>query len=173
MSKVLVVEDDKDLALITKINLENAGYEVMNAYTCGEALEAMKMEVYDTLILDMMLPDSSGNELCKIIREEYTISIIFVSCLDDRETMIKALSNCGDDYITKPVDYDELIARIEANIRRVNIDIKSTKNTNVKKFKQFIIDYAHHTVKWTGLAGVENKNVDLSPTEYELFGIYY
>lgn len=162
MNSVLLIEDDMDLSYITKYNLESAGYNVETAYNGEDSVKMVKDSKYDLILLDMMLPDASGTDLCKTIRCEQTTPIIFISCMDAREIVIEALAKGGDDYIVKPVDYAELIARIEANIRRVRLDSKRHARNNVQ-FRQFSIDIDRRVVK-----NRKREEIDLSPTEYQL-----
>lgn len=163
MNSVLLIEDDVDLSYITKYNLESAGYSVETAYNGRDSVKMVKDSKYDLILLDMMLPDAKGTDLCKTIRCEQNTPIIFVSCIDDRDIVIDALAGGGDDYIVKPVDYAELIARIEANIRRVRIESKKyTLNNNIR-FKQFSVDIDRRVVK-----NRRGEEIELSPTEYQL-----
>lgn len=163
MDNLLLIEDDIDLSYITKFNLKNAGYNVDTAYSGKECIKKIKEGNYDLILLDIMLPDADGAELCQSIRYEQNTPIIFVSCLDDRDTVIHALAKGGDDYIVKPVDYSELVARIEANIRRVRTDYKRYMRYKMLSFKQFSINPDRRIVK-----NVEGEEIELSPTEYKL-----
>lgn len=161
MYSALLVEDDKDLSVITHMNLMHAQYEVDAAYTCAEALEFLKSNSYDLVLLDMVLPDSRGDALCKTIRNACACPIIFVSCLDDSQTIVNALRSGGDDYMIKPICYEELLARAEAVIRRTESHKKNSQNGQ-KNFRQFRMDTIRHRV----LRGEEE--VVLSSIEYEL-----
>lgn len=161
MYHALLVEDDKDLSIITQMNLTHANYEVDAAYTCLEALEFLSKTDYDLILLDVVLPDSRGDELCTIIRNACVCPIIFISCLDDSKTIVKALRSGGDDYMVKPVHFDELLARADAVIRRSKA-IRPVSQKGIKAFKQFRIDNVRHRV----LRGDEE--IDLSSIEYEI-----
>ncbi len=163
MYRALLVEDDKDISVITQMNLMHAHYEVDAAYTCAEALEFLKHSGYDLVLLDMVLPDSRGDALCKQIRGACDCPIIFVSCMDDSQTIVNALRCGGDDYMIKPISYDELLARTAAVIRRSE-NTKKNLQGGLKLFKQFSIDTVRHHV----LRGGEE--IVLSSIEYEILG---
>jgi DNA-binding response OmpR family regulator len=162
-SSVLLVEDDVDLSYIIKFNLESAGYNVETAYNGMESMKMVKNSKYDLILLDVLLPDTNGTEICRHIRHEQNTPIIFVSCIDDKEIMIEALEKGGDDYIVKPVDYAELIARIEANIRRVRMDCRKYNRIRRLSFKQFSVDIDRRVVR-----NMKGEEIELSPTEYQL-----
>lgn len=165
MSRILLIEDDEDLSFITKCNLESMDYVVEQAYDCKQALEMLNNNDYNILLLDYMLPDMDGTQLCSIIREKSQVPIIFISCIDDNSTIIKALNTGADDYVTKPVDFQQLSARIEANIRRAKGDKKLFNSTSstIRSFKEFTVDTERHKVKH-----INGNYVELSPTEYSL-----
>ena len=166
MKRVLVVEDDADLALITALNLIKRGYQVDQAYTCKQARQLLSENTYQVILLDVALPDMQGTELCSVIRAESSAPIIFMSCLSDSDVIITALNNGGDDYMIKPVDYDVLAVRIEAIMRRVrpaeSSELREEKVETVRQFRSFRVDTIHRRV----IRGEEE--VDLSAIEYSL-----
>lgn len=118
MTDVLLVEDDEVIAQIVSYYLDDGDrYRVIWAKTAGEAL-ARAREPFDAILLDIMLPDVNGIDLCGELRRWNDCPIIFVSCLDDSDTIVRALERGGDDFIVKPFDNRVLDARIQANIRR-------------------------------------------------------
>ncbi|MCL1848804.1 MAG: response regulator transcription factor [Clostridiales bacterium] len=117
-SRILLVEDDKDIQHINDIYLTRQGYEVVTAGTVADATEAVKQNHLSLIILDVHLPDGSGISLCEEIREKTTIPIIFLSCYGDERDKIRGLMAGGDDYMTKPYALTELAARIHAQLRR-------------------------------------------------------
>lgn len=161
MYNALLVEDDKDLSVITQMNLKHANYQVDAAFTCQEALDFLEEKEYDLILLDVVLPDKRGDELCKIIRDACTCPIVFMSCLDDSKTIVKALRSGGDDYMVKPISYDELLARADAVIRRSK-NIRGNDKKGLHQFKQFSVDTVRHRV----LRGEEE--ICLSSIEYEI-----
>lgn len=169
MKKILLVEDDEDLSYITMMNLKKAKYQVEQAYSCSQAVSKLSEMKFDIILLDMMLPDNFGEWLCGKIRNDDNnqnrkVPIIFISCLEDKEKIISALKGGGDDYMTKPVDYNELIARIEVVLRRISDSDKDIHPVEkIKRYKQFDIDLERRRV-----LDKNGDKIDLSPTEYSL-----
>ena len=118
MKKILIVEDDESIADSLKEMLENRDYIVEVSYSKKETLEKLN-EYIDLILLDIQLPDGNGISLCKEIKEKYEMPIIFLSCLNDEETIVRGLNEGGDDYVCKPFGIKELCARIECNLRKV------------------------------------------------------
>lgn len=116
--KVLLVEDDPEIARIISGYLAGEGFEVIWCQGAQEAMEHPSAD-FDAVLLDIMLGDGSGLDVCAQIRAGGDCPIIFVSCLDDPETMVTALELGGDDYIVKPFDKRVLAARLKANLRRI------------------------------------------------------
>lgn len=158
MYRTLLVEDDEDLSEITKVNLLHAEFEVDAAFTCAQAQAMLEERAYDLILLDVMLPDKSGDELCRAIRCSCDCPIIFMSCLDDSDTIVQALRSGGDDYMIKPVNFEELIARAEAVIRR----FRQVKPSPLRVFRQFTMDTLHHRISRG------EQEVPLSSIEYAL-----
>lgn len=160
MYRALIVEDDEDLATITSAHLVRGGYVTHSVGTCEDALKQLAERTFDLIILDEVLPDMRGDELCEKIRGSCTCPIIFTSCLDDKSTVITALKSGGDDYIVKPVDYGELLARAEAIARRASHRVQT--HSNVKTFHQFSVDTVRHMVIRGG------ERLELSSIEYNI-----
>lgn len=156
----LIVEDDIDLAVITKAHLVRAGYAADNAFRCDEALSLISQNQYDLILLDELLPDGSGDQLCRMVRTSCDCPIIFMSCLDDSNTIIEALRSGGDDYMVKPINYDELLARADAIIRRASERKRDVSSLRV--FKSFTIDTLRHRLLR------DNEQLELPSTEYSL-----
>lgn len=167
MERILLVEDDNNLSFITKRLLESRGYEVTAALTIAAAREALEKTRFDLILLDMMLPDGEGTQLCGEIRETSVCPIIFVSCLSDNMTKISALQKGGDDYIVKPVNYEELITRVQINIRRAKLYNLKTEADELS-FPGLLVKKQKHEVWLTDGAGTAELLVDLSPIEYGL-----
>lgn len=116
--KILVVEDDSDInGLLCKILIQN-GYDVRGTYSGSEAKMCIEQFEYDLIILDLMLPGVSGEELIKEIRKNYFMPIIVSSAKTSTEDKISVLKLGADDFIIKPFDINELLARVEAQLRR-------------------------------------------------------
>jgi DNA-binding response OmpR family regulator len=162
--KILLIEDDCDIAEITNVHLAHSGYSTDTARSCADAAELLSQHDYDLILLDVLLPDGTGHDFCRVIRAKTQCPVIFMSCLDDSGTIISALNGGGDDYIVKPVKYDELLARIEANIRRSqqNQEERRKRDSVLREFRHFKVDKLHRRVLLDGGAA------DLSSIEYNL-----
>ena len=122
MIRVLLVEDDAMIREMTRIFLESQKrFEVVCAASGEEALAHAK-DPFDVILLDILLPDTNGMQLCQTLRSGHHCPIIFTSCLDDVDTIVHALELGGDDFLTKPYDNKVLVARILSNVRRVQMD---------------------------------------------------
>ncbi len=158
--RVLIIEDDADLAEITRIHFRREGYVTEVAGSRAAAEQLLSSQEFDLILLDIVLPDARGEDLCRTIRDRSRCPIIFMSCLDDSDTIVSALKSGGDDYMIKPVNYDELMARAEAVIRR-STD-RESPDTAIRHYKYFDVDTARHQVLRNGEA------LELSSTEYSL-----
>lgn len=118
MRKILLVEDDLSLLDGLKFSLDKHGFDVTVARTVKEAQDCFKQSEYNLIILDLMLPDGSGFDLCKMIRQTSDIPLLFLTAADEEVNIVMGLDLGGDDYITKPFKLNELISRINAALRR-------------------------------------------------------
>ncbi|UII55935.1 response regulator YycF [Cytobacillus spongiae] len=116
--KILVVDDEKPIADILQFNLKKEGYEVHCAYDGNEALEKVEEVKPDLVLLDIMLPQRDGMEVCREIRKKYEMPIIMLTAKDSEIDKVLGLELGADDYVTKPFSTRELIARVKANLRR-------------------------------------------------------
>jgi two-component system sensor histidine kinase/response regulator len=119
--KILIVEDEEDVAEMIRYNLKREGYQTIAAYSGAEALEAVAMHAPDLVLLDIMLPDLSGWEVCRILRgsaENHSIPILMLTALSSEEARIKGLTLGADDFVTKPFSIKELLLRIRKIIDR-------------------------------------------------------
>lgn len=161
MAQILLIEDDLEICEILQFYLlKQPSYGVTVAHNAKEALALMPLRRYDLILLDIMLPDQDGVSLCQELRRITFCPIIFISCLSDDETVIRALNMGGDDYLIKPFQAPVLLARIEANLRRYALP--RTGSAPVLCAGALQLDTALHTVSKNGAP------VPLSPTEYEL-----
>lgn len=158
MIKVLLVEDDPTIALIIRYYLDECKqYETKWAQNASQAIEMCGANT-DVILLDIMLPDINGIDLCARLRRKIYCPIIFISCLDDEETIVRALETGGDDYLTKPFNTRVLNARIQANLRRVQIE--RAERPRQLAFRDFSVDTASHCLLRGGEA------VPLAPIEF-------
>ena len=163
MSKLLLVEDDESLAMGIEFTLRDEGYEVCKATTVEEGKNLLKQDKFDLIILDVNLPDGSGYELCKYIRIESEIPIVFLTALDEEVNIVLGLEIGGDDYITKPFRVRELLSRIKALLRR--------NSKNLITGNKFISgDISLNTS--TAIVIKAGKNILLTAQEYKLLLIF-
>ena len=137
MDKILIVEDNKDVNTMLAEVLTDEKYEVDSAYTGIEGLKKIKDQEYDLILLDIMLPYKSGDEILKEVREFSDVPIIIISAKDMIGTKIELLKMGADDYITKPFDLEEVIARVETNLRRSK---RREATEKVFRYKDLVLD---------------------------------
>lgn len=165
--KVLLVEDNEDLRLITLRQLEQCGYAAVGAADGRETIDVLNKEKIDIILLDVMLPDCDGHELCDRIRGEeagFDGPVIFLSCLGDGDNIVEAFRKGGTDYIVKPAKTDVLRERIQINLEKSRNHDKSTRK---KWFHHFMIDQGTHEV-YAVRDGMLQEKIVLSPKEYRL-----
>ncbi len=121
MNSILLVEDDLSLIDGLEFSLRKNGFHVEIARTVNEAFSLIRDKKYDLLLLDLTLPDGSGFEICKRVRQSSTVPIIFLTAADEEVNIVMGLDTGGDDYITKPFKLNELISRINALLRRAKL----------------------------------------------------
>jgi DNA-binding response OmpR family regulator len=166
MSKenILIVDDDKDIRNMIKIYLKNENYNVFTAENGEEAIKITDNNKIDLIILDIMMPQMNGTETCMKIREKHKMPIICLTAKTEDQDKITGLSAGGDDYITKPFNPLELIARVKANIRRVRVfdNIQDKEDNNKIQIENLTIDKDNHQVF------IEDREVHLTKTEFEI-----
>lgn len=116
--KILVVDDEKPIADILQFNLQKEGYEVICAYDGEEAIKLVEEEQPDLILLDIMLPQRDGMEVCREVRKKYEMPIIMLTAKDSEIDKVLGLELGADDYVTKPFSTREILARVKANLRR-------------------------------------------------------
>jgi len=116
--KVLIVDDEREIADLVELYLKNEGYEVYKCYNGADALKRAREEPLDLAILDIMLPDVDGYEICRAIREKHTYPILMLTAKEEEIDKITGLALGADDYVTKPFRPLELVARVKAQLRR-------------------------------------------------------
>ena len=166
ISKVLVVDDDKNICELLKLYLVKEGYQVVFAYDGSEAVTKAKEENPDIIILDVMMPIINGWEACKLIRQFSEVPIIMLTALDTTENKVQGLNIGADDYIVKPFEPVEVIARINAHLRRE----KNTKQENDAETKEneIVVDNISVNME-TYEVKLDGKLVtDLKPKEIQL-----
>lgn len=118
MKKILIVEDDEDISMIEEAYLQSAGFQTEIVTDGNLVMRELHNSQYDLILLDLMLPGKNGYELCREIRKEYTIPVLMVTARTESLDKIRGLSLGADDYISKPFDPAELVARVNANLRQ-------------------------------------------------------
>lgn len=160
MERILIVEDEIKISRIIDLQLKYAGYETDLAFDGSEALEKVSTQAYDLILMDVMMPKTDGITACQTIKKHYPdIKIIMLTAKDDIQDIINGLDSGADDYVTKPFIFDELLARIRANIRKKNL---LSPLADVLVFEDVFINSLTYEVTRGG------KKIDLSKTEFDL-----
>ena len=141
---ILVVDDEKEIADLIEIYLKNENYKVYKYYSSKNVLENLKEMHIDLAILDIMMPDIDGFSLCKNIRKTYNFPIIFVTAKVEDIDKISGLTIGADDYITKPFEPLELLARVKAQLRRYKKYNQNISDENVIDFRNILINQNTH-----------------------------
>ena len=158
MENILIIEDNQDVNLMLSQAIKEAGYNVKSSFTGTDGLNEIKTNSYNLILLDIMLPYKSGDQILKEVREFSSVPIIIISAKDMISTKIDLLKLGADDYITKPFDLGEVVARVESNLRRYSISV-AEPNT-VFTYKNITLNANTKEVKING-----NK-LDLTAKEY-------
>lgn len=117
MSTILLVEDNPHILRINAEVLGLRGYEVLKASTAAEAREQLQWHPVDLIVLDIMLPDANGLDLCRELKAQHHVPILFLTALGDNQDVVEGLRAGGDDYLSKPYDLEVFVARVEARLR--------------------------------------------------------
>lgn len=159
-ASVLIVEDEPSLVDILAITLRFHGFTTTVATTAAQAIERARERPPDLVLLDVMLPDGNGWQVCRDLRAEHDdIAVIFLTARDSSNDIVGGLTVGGDDYITKPFNVDEVIARVRAVMRR---SVPSMPERSVLRYADVELDETAYTVRRAG------ELVDLTPTEFNL-----
>ena len=156
MNKVLIVEDESSIRDLIKIELTEKGYNCETADNGERAADLIESKNYDLILLDIMLPKIDGYELLEYIKQIKNIPTIFITAKNQTADKIKGLNLGADDYITKPFEIGELIARIKAVLRRYN------KENDIQNIEDIKINITSRTVWKSG------KEINLTPKEFDL-----
>lgn len=161
---ILVVDDDIPSAKLTSYVLEEAGYRVLRAHDATSILQVIEQHNPDLILLDIMMPKIDGFEVCRQIRRNSDVPIIFLSARSQLQDKVTGLQIGGDDYLVKPYEPSELLARVEAVLRRRNADMLNT-STRLSQ-GNITLDPVEHKVIFT-----DGRAVELTPLEFRL--LYY
>jgi len=156
MKKILVIEDDDFInGMLCDLLIQNE-YNPTAAFSGTEGILCFNNYEFDLVLLDLMLPGKVGNDVIAEIREKSNVPIIALTAIIDKESIVKILKSGANDYITKPFDNDELLARIEVVLRRTH------RNKNILNYKDIVVDIDKHIVKINDIV------VNLTPKEFEI-----
>lgn len=161
---ILVVDDDIPSAKLTSYLLEEAGYRVLRAHDATSIMQVIEQHNPDLILLDIMMPKIDGFEVCRQIRRNSDVPIIFLSARSQLQDRVTGLQIGGDDYLVKPFEPSELLARVEAVLRRRNADMLNT-STRLSQ-GNITLDPVEHKVIFT-----DGRVVELTPLEFRL--LYY
>ncbi len=159
---ILIVDDDLQLLQLIALNLELEGYAVLLASDGLQALSQIETHPPDLVLLDVMMPRMSGFAVCHRVREFSTVPIIIITAQGRSQDKVRGLDLGADDYLTKPLNMDELLARVRAVLRRAQVTEDERARQGAMILGDLTIDYAQHQVLMAG------RKVVLTPTEYRL-----
>lgn len=159
--RILIIEDEKQIARFVELELTHEGYQVMVEYNGKKGLLSWQEGDFSLIILDIMLPGLDGIEVCQRIRRESSIPIIMVTAKDSTSDKVKGLDIGADDYLTKPFAIEELLARIRALLRR-NINSNESDKRGLLKAGNLVVDQAKYRVSRAG------EVIELTKKEYDL-----
>lgn len=159
-SKILVVDDEASITEFVSYNLRREGYDVAVAMDGNSAVEMALGQPFDLIVLDVMLPGINGYEVCKRIRQESSVPVLFLSARDTEVDKVVGLEIGGDDYLAKPFGVRELLARVKALIRRAAPE--PTDETHIVEASGIRLDQSAH------VATAGDNRINLTPREFEL-----
>ncbi len=160
-ARVLVVDDEQQILRALRTSLRGAGYEVETADTAESALSAAAMRPPEAVILDLVLPDGTGTDVCRELRSWSTAPVIVLSAVGEEREKVAALDAGADDYVTKPVGIDELLARLRAVLRRT-----APSGEPVVEVGELVVDLAKRSVTMAGAP------VHLTPHQFDLLRVF-
>ncbi len=164
MARLLIIEDEPDIQAILRFALEKDGHQVTIAGNGGDGIQELRRAAYDLVLLDLMLPDRDGLEVCRIIRGDpglATLPVIMVTAKGDESDVVVGLGLGADDYVTKPFRTKELLARIKVRLARAREEAADGDRRRLQ-FKGLVIDPVRHRVL------VDDQAVTLTLTEFKL-----
>ncbi len=163
MHNILVIDDEKDIVDLLRVYLEKENYSVYTAFNSAEGIENLHQNQIDLVLLDIMLPDTDGIETCRIIREKFNIPIIMLSAKSEEMDKILGLGIGADDYVVKPFNPSELMARIKSQLRRyLYFNKRDSSGSNIIRINNLEINLEKHEVL------LEGESISLTPTEYKI-----
>ena len=159
--RILVVDDEERMVRFIRLNLEHDGFHVIEAFNGTQAINKIRSDLPDLVLLDIMMPDLDGFEVLKIVREVSSVPVIMLTAKGEEDDRVRGLELGADDYITKPFSPRELVSRVKAVLRRTELASDATRGL-IEVDDRLKFDFDRREV-W-----VEGKLVKLRPTEYRL-----
>jgi len=161
--KILIIDDDEEIRNVISIYMKNEGYHPLPAEDALKAIKLLETNKVDLIILDIMMPKMDGIKACLKIREENNMPIIIISAKDSDADIIYGLTSGADDYITKPFNPLELVARVKSQLRRYkNLNPKSNNQGDIIEIGDMTIDTLRHTVT------IADRDVKLTSKEFDI-----
>ncbi len=162
MERILIIEDEKDVNRLLAQTLQDSGYETVSAFNGMDGLRMLQEEQYDMVLLDLILPYKSGDEVLRELRKDSDVPVIVISAKDMVGTKIDLLTLGADDYVTKPFDLGEVAARVASNLRRYHK--KEEKKQII--YKELVMDTEAKTVSADGA------DLELTAKEYQMLELF-
>ncbi|WP_203114132.1 response regulator transcription factor [Alicyclobacillus sp. TC] len=162
--RVLVVDDDPNIIDLIRMYLQNQGFQVSTAHNGNSALSKLQTETIHIVVLDLMMPEMDGWELCQIIQKNHPVPVLMVTARGEMSDKLEGFKLGADDYIVKPFDPNELTARVVSLLRRSYLSQMQIQLSTVR-YHDFKIDNQAHEVY------IKDKKLELSPREYQLISI--
>jgi len=159
---ILVVDDEKKIVEVLQSYLEKANYKVVCAYNGYEALETFDRYSPVLVVLDLMLPDMTGEDVCRTIRKKSRVPVLMLTAKVEEESILKGLEIGADDYVTKPFSPKQIVARVNAILRRVSTEAVPIADEYAFHNRELVIDHLRHEVRKNG------EKVGLTPNEYKI-----
>ncbi len=159
---ILVVDDEERMVRFIRLNLEHDGFQVISAFRGQQAIDAIREDMPDLVLLDVMMPDLDGFEVLKIVRETSSVPVIMLTAKGEEDDRVKGLELGADDYVTKPFSPRELVSRVRAVLRRTEAANPAARSEEIVVDERLKVDFGRREV-W-----IDNELVKLRPTEYRL-----
>lgn len=163
MRRLLIIEDDNDINRLLADFFSKEHFQIQSAFSGTEAMLYLERQSFDMVLLDLMLPGMTGEEILAKIRATQDTPVIVISAKDDKESKLYALRIGADDYVTKPFDLDILLARVETNLRRSAT--RHSKQTEIFQYKDILLDQESRTVN------VANQPLKLTGYEFDILAL--
>lgn len=159
MKKVLIVDDDHNICELLDLYLQNAGFEAESCHDGHSTMDSLSKHTFDLVLLDVMLPDTTGYELCREIKQKYNMPVILITARDMLKDKIQGFNHGADDYIVKPFEPAEVIARINARLRNQS----GSERDRTLAIGNVTVNIDAYEVK------KNNERIELKPKEVQLF----